>query len=181
MFLWAILLKHPDHLIISKHTGCYAGCLRHGYQRSIMCLKRRAFPTPHTYMNVWRGLRRYTIIRLAQARAQAVVINRIQMFMDLTETVTYIQYTYIKRFRHLQWGCSFYNETFLERWRTEGETYLSPSGREQIENPEEPPALHCRRARSVSLCVWERNRFWSHTLSLSPSSSLLPSPAASVV
>lgn len=47
MFFWAFLLKHPDHLIISKRTGCYAGCLRHGYQRSRMRLKRRALPTPH--------------------------------------------------------------------------------------------------------------------------------------
>ncbi len=47
MFLWAFLLKHPNHLIISKRTGCYAGCLRHGYQKSRMRLKCRAFPTPH--------------------------------------------------------------------------------------------------------------------------------------
>lgn len=127
MFLWAFLFKHPDHLISSKHTGCYAGCLRHGYQRSRMHLKHRAFPTPHICECVKRSEKVHNHpFSTRKSTSLGYQSNTNVYGPESPDWDCHIYIVYLNQ----EPGCSFYNETFVERWRTEGETYLSPSGRE---------------------------------------------------
>lgn len=126
---------------------------------------------PHsTYVNVWRGLRCYTTIRLAWSRAWAVVIEQIQMFMDLTHTFL----ADVVTFYTPKWGftancseavASIMKYLLKDERQKEKLTFL-PEEKRKTENPEQPPALHCRRERDLSLCACGREIVFGHTLSL---------------
>lgn len=181
MFSWAFFLKasgSPDYLKTQAAMLAAFAMVTRGAE----CVWNAELFPHSTYVNVWRGLRCYITIRLARSRAWAVIIEQIQMFMDLTHIYGWCCHIYTPKSGFTA-NCSEAVATIMKYFlKDEGQketlTFL-PGEKRKTENPEQPPALHCRRERSVSLCVWERNRFWSHTHP--PSFSLLPSFAASVV